>query len=51
MEFTFRGRFQLPDGFSSKSRSIRVLALDAVSSVFEYTILSAARQIPAKSWM
>ena len=33
----------------SKSRSIRVLALDAVSSVLEYTILSAARQIAAKS--
>ena len=29
----------------SKSRSIRVLALDTVSSVVEYTILSAACQI------
>ena len=33
----------------SKSRSIRVLSLDTVSSVFEYTTLSAARQISAKS--
>ncbi|MBP1633414.1 MAG: hypothetical protein H6Q11_1702 [Acidobacteria bacterium] len=31
----------------SKSRSIRVLALDAACSVLEYTILSAARQISA----
>jgi hypothetical protein len=35
----------------SNSRSIRVLALETVSSVFEYTILSAPRQISAKSWM
>jgi hypothetical protein len=35
----------------SKFRSIVVLALDGVSSVFEYTILSAARQISAKSLM
>ena len=35
----------------SKSRSIRVLALDTASSVLEYTILSAARQISAKSRM
>jgi hypothetical protein len=33
----------------SKSRSIRVLALDASSSVLEYTTLSAARHISAKS--
>lgn len=33
----------------SNTRSIRVLALDAVSSVREYTIFSAARQISAKS--
>ena len=31
----------------SKSRSIRVRALDTASSVVEYTILSAARQISA----
>jgi hypothetical protein len=35
----------------SKSRSIRVLALDAVSSVLEYTTLSAACHISAKSCM
>lgn len=35
----------------SKSRSIRVLALDTAVSVLEYTILSAARQISAKSRM
>lgn len=35
----------------SNARSSRVLALDTVSSVLEYTILSAARQISAKSWM
>ena len=35
----------------SKSRSIRVLAVATVSSVLEYTTLSAARQIPAKSPM
>jgi hypothetical protein len=33
----------------SKARSIRVLALGAASKVLENTILSAARQIPAKS--
>ena len=33
----------------SKSRSMRVLALVTVSSVVEYTILSAACQIAAKS--
>ena len=35
----------------SKSRSIRVLALDSASSVVEYTTLSAARQSSAKSRM
>jgi hypothetical protein len=35
----------------SKSRSIRVLALETVSSVREYTTFSAARQMVAKSWM
>ena len=35
----------------SKPRSIRVLALDSSSSVVEYTTLSAARQISAKSRM
>jgi hypothetical protein len=35
----------------SKSRSIRVAAVDIVSSVLEYTILSAACQISAKSRM
>jgi hypothetical protein len=33
----------------SKSRSIRVLALETISNVLEYTNLSAARQISAKS--
>jgi hypothetical protein len=33
----------------SKLRSMRVFALETVSSVFEYTTLSAARQISAKS--
>ncbi len=51
----FRGEAGSADAFScrtpsgSKSRSIRVLALDTVSSVLEYTILSAARHICAKS--
>jgi len=33
----------------SKARSIRVLALDTVSNVLEYTTFSAARHISAKS--
>jgi hypothetical protein len=34
---------------ASEARSIRVCALEAVSSVREYTVFSAARQISAKS--
>jgi len=33
----------------SKARSIRVRALETVSKVVDYTTLSAARQISAKS--
>jgi hypothetical protein len=48
-EVNFRTAFSCRTASGSKSRSIRVLALETVSSALEYTILSAARQISAES--
>jgi hypothetical protein len=48
-EVAGRRAFSRRTASGSKARSIRVLALDTVSSVLEYTTLSAACQSRAKS--